>query len=173
MRRCLFAQLRGRLHDHGVAIAEIERAAIQRAEFRAQFGNVEQALNGADEIGARTPFHRRFAGADIKIAAHAGGQVDDDFLVLGADALHDFPVEINAAGTLAGLGVADMAMDHGGTGSGGFQRGIGNLLGGYGNIRAFANRVASAGHGAGNDDLGVHGSPPFGREVKPAPYFQV
>ena len=118
---------------------------------------MKQALNRPDEIGARAPFHRRFAGAHFKIAAHAGGQIDDDFLVLGADALHDFLVEIDTAGTLAGFWITDMAMDHCRTGSGGFEGRIGNLLGRYGNIRAFANRVASACHGAGNDDFGIHG----------------
>jgi hypothetical protein len=68
------------------------------------------------------PLHWRFARSHIKIAAHASGQVDDDFLVLGADAFHDFLVEVDAAGALSSLWVAHMAMDHSRAGSSGFER---------------------------------------------------
>ena len=126
----LFAQLRRRLHDDGVAVAEIERAAIERADFRAQLGDMEEPLDRADEIGACASlnFIGLFAGADLEIAAHAGGEVDDDVLVLGADALDDFAIEMDAAGALAGLGIAHMAMDDRRACSGRFQRRIGDLL---------------------------------------------
>ena len=64
------------------------------------------------------------AGADLEIAAHAGGQVDDDVAVALADALDHLPVEMDAAGALAGLRIADMAMDDGGTGGGRLERRI-------------------------------------------------
>ena len=83
-------------------------------------------------------------------------------LVLGADALDDLAIEIDAAGALAGLGVAHMAMNHGGAGGGRLERGIGDLLGGHGNGRMLADRVAGAGHGAGDDDIGGHCISPMG-----------
>ena len=99
---------------------------------------------------------RLLAGADFEIAAHAGGQIDDDVLVLGANALHHLAIEMDAARALAGLGIADMAMNHGGAGGGRFERGIGDLLRRHRNGRMLADSVAGAGHRAGNDDLWIH-----------------
>src|SRR5947207_6046737 len=113
----LFAQLRRRLHHDRIAVAEIERTAIERADLRTQILHMCQALDRADEIGIGfIEFARAFAGADFDVAAHAGGQVDDHRLVLGADALHDLGIELDIAGALAGLHIAHMAVDDGGTG---------------------------------------------------------
>ena len=68
----------------------------------------------ADEIGiGLVELPRRFASTNLDIAAHAGGEVDDHCLVLRADAVDDLGIELDIAGTLAGLGIADMAMNHG------------------------------------------------------------
>ena len=47
----LLAQLRRRLDDDGVAVAEIERAAVERADLRAQLRDMEKPLDRADQIG--------------------------------------------------------------------------------------------------------------------------
>jgi hypothetical protein len=45
------------------------------------------------------------------VAAHAGGQVQDDVDIRRADAVGDFPVEIVAAAGGPGFRIADMAVD--------------------------------------------------------------
>ena len=72
-------------------------------------------------------------------------------------------IEIDTAGALAGLRIAHMAVDDGRAGGGRFERRIGDLLGRDRNGRMLADRVAGAGHGAGDDDFGVHGTSPRGR----------
>jgi hypothetical protein len=97
------------------------------------------------------------AGADLQVAAHPGGQVDDDILVALANALDHLAVEMNPTGALAGLGIADMAMDHRGTGRGGLQRRCGDVARLHGDRRMPADGIARPGDGAGDDDLGIHG----------------
>jgi hypothetical protein len=46
------AQLRRGGHVDGVAVAEVEGAAIEGADFRQQFFDVGQALQRADQVGA-------------------------------------------------------------------------------------------------------------------------
>ena len=48
-------------------------------------------------------------------------------LLLRADALDHLAIELDAPGALAGLGIADMAMDDGGTGVRRLERRIGDL----------------------------------------------
>ena len=165
----LLAQLGGRLDDDGVAVAEVQRAAVQRADFGAEFLHMDQPLLRAHAIRAGAEVEGLLAGAHLHVAAHAGGEVDDDFLVLGADALHHLGVIFDLAGALAGRGFAHVAVHDGGAGAGRLQRGIGDLLRRHRNGRVLADGVARAGDGTGDDDFGLHGSPPDdGAEPRPA-----
>ena len=119
-----------------------------------------EALQRAHEV--RELFLERarvFAVANPQVAAHAGGEIDDEVLVLVANALHHFAVEVRAAAALARDGVAHMDVGHGSTGGGSLERRVRNLLRGNGDGRVLANRVASARDGARNDDFLLHGIP--------------
>ena len=119
-----------------------------------------QALERTDEI--RELFLERarvFAVTNPQVAAHAAGEVDDEVLVLVADTLHHFAVEVRTAAALARNGVAHVDVGHGGAGSGGFERRVGDLLGGDRDGRVLADCVASAGDGTSNDDFLLHGMP--------------
>ena len=126
--------------DH-VAVAEIQRAAIQRADFRQQFLDMNQALERADQVGIRAGL-LWVVRAELKIATHAGGEVDDHVRAAGAYALHHLAVERRVAAELARLWVAHVDMRHGGAGGCSLDGGIGNLLWchRYGGMPA--NRVA-------------------------------
>ena len=119
-----------------------------------------QALQRADQVGARAELQRRFTRADFQVAAHAGSEVDDDVHVGFTDAFHDFAVQRHIAAEAAGLRVADVAVDHGGAGLGGLDGGFGDLFGGDRDQVAFRGGVAGAGEGAGDDDVVVHGGVP-------------
>ncbi|MCY1400346.1 hypothetical protein D9M71_154250 [compost metagenome] len=122
-----------------------------------------QAGQRADQIGVRAEFHRVLARADFQVAAHAGGEVDDDVHVRLADALHHFAVQRHVTAELAGLRVAHMAVNHGGTGLGGFHGGSRDLFRGDRHVWALAGRVASTGECAGDDDVVVHLAVPYRR----------
>jgi hypothetical protein len=82
---------------HGVGVrAEIQRPAIQRADFRPDFLHMGQPLGGIYQIGALGCLGRVVMVGHV-IAAHAGGQVDDDVDAAGADALHHLLVQIDPA----------------------------------------------------------------------------
>ena len=70
----------------------------------------------------------RILAAEHEVAAHAGGQVEHDVDVGGADPLDDLAVERRVAAALAGLGVADVDVDDRGAGPGGLDRRVGDLL---------------------------------------------
>ena len=158
------AQLRRGGHVNGVAIAEVQRAAIEGADFRQQFFDVSQAGQRADQVGVRAELHRVLAGADFQVAAHAGGEVDDDVDVGLADALHHFAVQRHVTAELAGLWVTHVAMHHGGAGLGGFHGRRSDLFRGDRHVRASGGRVASTGECAGDDDVVVHGAVSFRRD---------
>jgi hypothetical protein len=155
------AQLLRRRHVDEVAVAEIERAAIKRADFRQQLLDMLQALLRADQVGPRAELERLFARSDVEIAAHAGGQVDDHVSAGGADAVDHLGIELHVARALAGLRIAHVHVADGGAGLGGFDGGIGDLLRRHRNGGMLADRVAGAGDGAGHDDFGVHGMAPL------------
>lgn len=158
-------QLRRGGHVNGVAIAEVQRAAVQGADFRQQLFNVGQAGQRADQVGIGPELHGVLAATDLQVAAHAGGEVDDDVDVGLADALHHFAVQGHIAAELAGLWVAYMAMHHGGAGLGGLYRGGGDLFRGDRHVRASGGRVASTGECAGDDDVVVHEAVPYRRVI--------
>ena len=142
--------------DH-VAVAEIQRAAIERADLRQQLLDMGQALDRADHIGRRAGLGRLVV-AHFEIAAHAGGEIDHHVGVAAADALDHFAVELDIAAALAGLGIAHMAMGDGGARLGRLDRRVGDLLRRDRNCRMLAHGVAGAGDGAGDDDFIVHGN---------------
>ena len=143
---------------NGVAVAKVEGAAIQGADFGQQLLDMDQPRQGADQVGVGAELCGRFAGSDFQVAAHAGGQVDDDVHARIADAVHHLGVQGRVAAELARLGVAHVAVHHGRTGLGRLDCGSGDLRGGDGHMRAFASGVSGAGQGAGDDDVGVHNS---------------
>src|SRR5690606_30020313 len=127
------------------AVAEVEGAAVQGADLRQQFLHMRQAGQWADQVSVGAEVHRVLAATDFQVAAHAGGEVDDDVDVGLADALHHFTVQGYIAAEFAGVRVAYMAVHHGGAGLGGFYCGGGNLFGGDRHVRASGGRVASTG----------------------------
>src|SRR5699024_12680253 len=56
-----------------------------------------------------------------------------------------------------GLEVTDVDVDDGGSGTGGGDRIVRDLLRGHGHVLALAGGVSGSGDGAGEDDLAVHG----------------
>ena len=99
----------------------------------------------------------RFNTAEHEVPPHAGGQVEDNVDVGGADPVLDLPVEIPPARGGPGLRVADMAMDDGRPGLGRVDRGFGDLFRRDRHVRRDAHRVARARHGAGDEDIAIHG----------------
>ncbi len=140
-----------------VAVAEIQGAAVQGADFRQQLLDMRQALQRADQVGAGAELQRLLAATDFQVAAHAGGEVDDHVGVALADALDHLAVQRHVAARLAGLRIAHMAVGNGGAGLGCLDGGGGDFLGRDRDGRVFADGVASAGHRAGDDDFVVHG----------------
>ncbi|MNE45198.1 hypothetical protein D3C80_1394720 [compost metagenome] len=122
-----------------------------------------QASQRADQVGVEAEIHGAFTRADFQVATHAGGQVDDDVHVGLANTLHHFTVQRHIAAELAGFGVADMAMHHGGAGLRRFHRGEGDLLGRDRDQMALARGVAGTGQCARDDDVVVHVQVPLGK----------
>src|SRR6218665_1938568 len=61
------AQLRGRRHVDVVAVTEVERAAIERADFRQQFLDMHQPGQPADQIGALAETQRLLTRDHLQI----------------------------------------------------------------------------------------------------------
>src|SRR5205823_14972838 len=77
-----------------------------------------------------------------------------------ADALHDLTVVAGRHAELAGLRVAHVDVHDGRSGACGLDRGGGDLLGRDRAVRALRDLGVVAGDGAGDNDVGVHGSSP-------------
>ncbi len=148
----------GRVGHDVVAEAEVHRAAIERADFRQAFGDMGRRARSRRPCRCPCAIQRQraFDIAENQVAAHAGRQVQHDIDVGGADAVGDFLVEVVAAARGTGFGIADMAVDDGGPGLGGVDRGICDLLGSDGNVAGFRNGIAGTGDGAGDEDIAVH-----------------
>jgi hypothetical protein len=142
---------------HEQAVAEVEGAAVERADLRSQFLDMGDALGRIGHVGAAATLGGVFWVKE-EVAAHAGGEVDDDIDAAVTDALHGFAVVLELAAGLAGLGVAHMKMRDGGARLGRLDRRLGDLFRRHRNGRVLADRVAGAGHGAADDDVLVHGS---------------
>src|SRR5882724_1718436 len=141
--------------DH-VAVAEIQRAAIERANFRQQLFDMDEPLERSHHVRRRAGLGRLVV-PHLEVATHAGGEIDHHVGAAAADALDDFAVEGGIAAALAGLGIAHVDVGDRGAGLGRLDGGIGDLLGGHGNGRMLAHGVAGAGNRAADDDLGIHG----------------
>ena len=93
-----------------------------------------------------------------QVAAHAGGGVDDDVDVAGADPLHRLAVERDLAGALPVSRIAHVDVDDRGAGPRCRDARVGDLLGRHGHVLGPAHGVACAGQGAGDHDLAIHDS---------------
>ena len=118
-----------------------------------------QPLLGADHVGAGTRL-ARVGLADHPVAAHAGGEVDDDVGAAGADDVDGALEQFRVARALAGGRVTDVKVGGGGAGLGGVDGGLGDLLRRHGNVRVLAHRVTSPGDGTCHDDFEVHALTP-------------
>ena len=105
------------------AIAEIERAAVERANFGPQFLDMGDALGGARHVGSR-PAAIGMRGVEEEIPAHARGKIDDDVDARLPDVADGFAVERRVARGLAGVGIAHVQMDDRRAGARRFQRRI-------------------------------------------------
>ena len=138
------------------ALAEVEAAAVERADVGQQLLDVLEPLDAADQVGALDE-GRRVLRVEHQVAAHAGGGVDDDVDVAGADPLHRLAVERDLARALAGLRVAHVDVhDRGARPRRGDARDSAICSGVTGTCSDLPDGVAGAGEGTGDDDLAVH-----------------
>lgn len=89
------------------AVAEVQGAAVERADVRQQVLDMGEAFQPADQVGAGQ-LPQRGVGVDHQIAAHPGGQIDDDIGAGLLDPLDDLPVQARVAGGCAGLRLTDV-----------------------------------------------------------------
>ena len=143
------AQVAGRGAVKG--LIEIQRAAVEAADFRQQLADVRHALGGTYEIRAGAESKRRRVGPEENVSAHAPGEVDDDVVVPVADELDALAVECAIAAGSAGRRIANVQMHDGGARRMRSERGGRNLLRRDGNVRALSHRVTRAGDGAGDE----------------------
>ena len=154
----------GHLLQHGggvghyvVGLREIHRAAIERADFRAAVEHMLHPLRGGDEVGAFGVQRQRGGRrACHDVAAHPRRQVDDGVSLAVADPFHHLAVELRVARRGAGLGIAHMAVHHGGASARGGDGAVGDLLWRAGDMARAVLRAARAGDGAGDEDFAVH-----------------
>src|SRR3974390_840579 len=88
--------------------------------------------------------------------ARTSGEIDNNIAVRSTDAFRYFAIEFELGAGLSGLWIAHMDMDNRRAGFGCFERGDCNLLRSDRNGGMLGNCVASAGDGAGYDDLTFH-----------------
>src|SRR5919107_271272 len=85
------------------------RASSVVGSFGAPLLDVREPLVRADHVRAHLVDRQRRGGAaEHEVAAHAGGQVEDNVDVRRADALDDLAVQRRVARAAAGLGIADV-----------------------------------------------------------------
>ena len=110
-------------HDVVAAGGEVHRAAVERADLRAQLLDVHEPVARRRSCPSRRRRReRRVGAAEHEVAAHAGGQVEHDVDVGRAHALDDLAVQRRIARALAGLRVADVDVGDGGAGARGLDR---------------------------------------------------
>ena len=171
--RGALAQVIGGRDVGAVAVAEVEAAAIERRDigpvlaFLAQVDHVAHAIFLRDEVGAG----RRSVGhamvADVDVATHAAGQVDEDVHLALADALDHLAVVPGLHAEDAGLGIAHVDVHHRRAGLRGLDCGLGDILRRDRAVRALGDLGVVAGDGAGDHDLRIHGGACYrlGREL--------
>ena len=139
-------------------LAEVERAAIEGADLGQKLLDMRDAFGGARHVGAR-PARPGICGIEKEVAAHAGGEIDDDVDARRADETDRLAVKRRIARRLAGLGIAHMQVHDRRARAAGLERRFANLARRHRDRGVLAGRVAGAGHGAGNDDVLVQSSP--------------
>ena len=116
-----------------------------------------EPFGGAGHVG---PFDRErehvLGAAEHHVAAHPGGEVDDDVDARVADPLDHLGVELGGAGADAGVGVADVDVHDRRPRLGGIDRRRRDLLGGDGHVRALGDGVAGARDRARDEHVPVH-----------------
>src|SRR5207237_3132532 len=161
---CRRPQYRRRADVGEVAVAIVERPAVERANLGEQLLDVRQPFQRSNQVGAFAGLER-IRVADDKVAAHAGAEVDDDVDIAAPDPLDHLAVPVGMPAALAGLRIADVDVGDGGAGPGRLDDGVGDLPGRDRDGRVLADRVARAGDRAGHDDLRLQTeftSPPCG-----------
>ena len=133
------AQHVGRADVDQAALAEVEAAAVERADVGEQLLHVREPLDAADQVGALDE-RRRVLRVEHQVAAHARGGVDDDVDVGGADPLHCLAVERHLAGALARLGIAHVDVHDGRARTRRRDAGLGDLLRGDRHVLASGRR---------------------------------
>ena len=142
-------------------LIEIERPAINGAEFGAQGEDVGDAFQRPHEVGAGGKIERSFRGAEEQIAAHPAGQIEDDVAALIPDPRVELAKERNIATRLAGIRVANVQVDDGGASTMGFEGRCSDLCGRYRHMRRLAGGIARPGDGAGNEYSVIHWNTPL------------
>ncbi len=116
-----------------------------------------EPLGGAGHVGPFDGEREHVLGAaEHHVAAHPGGEVDDDVDTRVADPLDHLRVQLGGAGADAGVGVADVDVHDRRPRLGGVDRRCRDLLGGDGDVGALAGRVAGPGDRARDEHVPVH-----------------
>src|SRR5690348_10102535 len=124
-----------------------------------KLADVCQAPRGTDEVRAACENERRFVAAEVDVATHAAGEIDDHLLILFADALEDLAEQSGVAAGCARGRVAYVNVHDRRPGSVSLERRGCDLRGRDRDVRAFLHRVAGAGDGAGDEDgIADHGA---------------
>jgi hypothetical protein len=89
----------GRADVDQAALAEVEAAAVERADLREDRLHVLEPLDAADQVGALDEVGRVLR-VEHQVAAHARGGVHDHVDVGSADPLHGLAVELHLADPL-------------------------------------------------------------------------
>src|SRR6185437_14060381 len=137
------------------ALAEVQAAAVERADVRAQLLDVREPRDAVHEVGALGE-PGRVVRVEVEVTAHARRRVDHDVDAAVADPADHLAVELHVAGALAAAGVAHVHVHDGRARAGGGDAGVGDLLGRHGHVFGLADRVTGAGQRTRDDDLAIH-----------------
>src|SRR6185437_13383469 len=137
------------------ALAEVQAAAVERADVRAQLFDVREPGDAVHEVGALGE-PGRVVRVEVEVAAHARGRVDHDVDAAVADSAHHLPVELHLAGAAAAARVAHVHVHDGRPRAGGGDAGFGDLLRRHGHVFGLRDRVTGPGQRTRDDDLAIH-----------------
>jgi hypothetical protein len=154
------AQHVGRADVDQAALAEVEAAAVERADVGEQLLDVREPVHSADQVGA---LHegRGVVRVEHEVAAHARRGVDDDVDVRRADPLDHLAVQRHVPRPLAAPGIAHVDVHDGGPCSCRRDARLGDLLRGHRHVLGPADGVSGTGQRAGDHDGAVHGAYSF------------
>ncbi len=121
-----------------------------------------ESLRGAGHVGPlEGEWEDGLVAAEHHVAAHPGGEVDDDVDPRVADPLDHLGVQLGRASADSRLRIADVDVDDRRPRLGGVDRRSRDLLGGDGDVRAPARGVAGAGDRTRDEHIPVHVDPQF------------